>query len=87
MKMEQAECSETSAYKIQTPGNHPQESIQQVSNIIKICPLGAELFRPDGEKRRTDKAKLITAFPNFTNVPKNLKPELCVTFFFSSDVT
>jgi len=23
-----AECSETSAYKIQTPGNHPKESIQ-----------------------------------------------------------
>jgi len=22
------ECSETSAYKIQTPGNHPNESIQ-----------------------------------------------------------
>jgi len=28
MKMEQAECSETSAYKIQTPGNYPEESIQ-----------------------------------------------------------
>jgi len=26
MKMEQ--CSETSAYKFQTPGNHPKESIQ-----------------------------------------------------------
>jgi hypothetical protein len=24
------ECSETSAYKIQTPGNYPEESIQQV---------------------------------------------------------
>jgi len=23
------ECSETSAYKIQTPGNYPKESIQQ----------------------------------------------------------
>jgi len=30
MKMEQAECSETSAYKIQTPGSHPKESIQQI---------------------------------------------------------
>jgi len=29
MKMEQTECSEMSAYKIQTPGNHPKESIQQ----------------------------------------------------------
>jgi hypothetical protein len=25
---DRAECSETSAYKIQTPGNHPKESIQ-----------------------------------------------------------
>jgi hypothetical protein len=28
-KMEQTECSETSAYKIQTPGNYPEENIQQ----------------------------------------------------------
>jgi len=28
MKMEQTECSETSAYKFQTPGNYPEESIQ-----------------------------------------------------------
>jgi hypothetical protein len=28
MKMEQIECSETSANKIQTPGNYPEESIQ-----------------------------------------------------------
>jgi len=28
MKMEQTESSETSAYKIQTPGNYPKESIQ-----------------------------------------------------------
>jgi hypothetical protein len=28
MKMEQIECSETSVYKIQTPGNHPEENIQ-----------------------------------------------------------
>jgi len=28
MKMEQTECFETSAYKIQTPGNHPTERIQ-----------------------------------------------------------
>jgi hypothetical protein len=30
MKMEQIECSETSAYKIQTPGNHPEENIQHL---------------------------------------------------------
>jgi len=28
MKMEQTECSETSTYNIQTPGNYPEESIQ-----------------------------------------------------------
>jgi len=28
MKMEQTERSETSAYKIQTPGNNPEESIR-----------------------------------------------------------
>jgi len=30
MKMEQTECSEMSAYKIQTPGNYPEQNIQQV---------------------------------------------------------
>jgi len=30
MKMEQTECSETSAYKIQTPGNYPEENIQRI---------------------------------------------------------
>jgi len=31
MKMEQTECSETSAYKIQTPGNYLEENIQWVT--------------------------------------------------------
>jgi len=30
MKMEKTDCSETSAYKIQTPGNYPEESIRQM---------------------------------------------------------
>jgi hypothetical protein len=30
MKMEQTECSETSSYKIQTPGNYPEESLQPI---------------------------------------------------------
>jgi len=29
MKIEQIECSETSAYKIQTSGNYTEESIQR----------------------------------------------------------
>jgi len=46
MKMEQTECSETSAYKIQTPGNYPKESIQHTEQggslklrIIKLSLL------------------------------------------------
>ena len=30
MKMEKTECSETSAYKIQTPENNPEERIQHL---------------------------------------------------------
>ena len=34
MKMEQTVCSETSAYKLQTPGNYPKESIQQSMKVF-----------------------------------------------------
>jgi len=30
--MEQTECSETSAYKIQMPRNHPEENIQHTEH-------------------------------------------------------
>jgi len=30
MKMEQTECTETSPYKLQPPGNYPKESTQQI---------------------------------------------------------
>jgi len=39
MKMEQTECSETLAYKIQTLGNYPEESIQYLLNILNV-PVG-----------------------------------------------
>jgi hypothetical protein len=32
MKMEQTECSEMSAYKIQMPGNYPEENIQHLEH-------------------------------------------------------
>jgi hypothetical protein len=35
---------------------------------MKICPVGAESFHED---RRTDMTKLIVAFCQFANVPKN----------------
>ena len=38
MEMEQIEYSETSAYKIQTPENYPEERIQQTANYkVDIC--------------------------------------------------
>jgi hypothetical protein len=38
MKMEQTECSKTSAYKIQTPGNYPEESIQHTPSCLAFPP-------------------------------------------------
>jgi hypothetical protein len=49
MKMEQTECSETSAYKIQTPGNYPEENIQH-QFIVKYTYIQGYMFqlhRPD----------------------------------------
>ena len=40
----------------------------QISNLMKIRPVGTELFYKDG---RTDMTKLIAAFRNFANAPKN----------------
>ena len=37
MKMEQAERSETSAHKIQMPGNYPEESIQRFIKLVMQC--------------------------------------------------
>ena len=34
MKMEQTECCETSAYKIQMPGNYPEENLQPFTYSI-----------------------------------------------------
>ena len=35
MKMEQTECSETSAYKIPTPGNYPKKTYN-IQNMVKV---------------------------------------------------
>jgi len=44
----------------------------QISNFIKIHPVGVELFHADGKR---DKTKLTVAFCNFANVPKNRKKD------------
>jgi hypothetical protein len=40
----------------------------QISNFMKIRPVGEELFHAD---RQTDMTKLIVPFRNFANAPKN----------------
>jgi len=37
MKMGQTECSETSAYKIQMPGNYPEENIQLEFHVMQTA--------------------------------------------------
>jgi hypothetical protein len=44
MKMEQTECSETSAYKIQKPGNYPEEKHAIKIIILKMVVLPAETY-------------------------------------------
>jgi len=41
MKIEETDCSETWAYKIQKPGNYPEESIQHevTSFLVRLLPL------------------------------------------------
>jgi len=41
---------------------------KQMSNFMKIRPVGADLFHAD---RRIDMTKLMVAFRNFANAPKN----------------
>jgi hypothetical protein len=42
MKMEQTECSERSAYKIQTPENYLEENIQKLP-LLRACVHAAIL--------------------------------------------
>ena len=45
----------------------------QISNFMKIHPMGTELFHTDGQTHMTE---LIVAFRNFANAPKKKKPNL-----------
>ena len=53
MKMEQIECSETSAYIIQTPGNYPKENIiyseqgESLKSRISISYYWADKLQDD----------------------------------------
>jgi hypothetical protein len=45
----------------------------QISNFMKICPVGAELFHVELQTdKETDMMKPVVAFHNFANMCKNL---------------
>jgi hypothetical protein len=44
MKNDGTECSETSAYKIQTPGNYPEESIQRSEHGESLKPRMIRMY-------------------------------------------
>jgi hypothetical protein len=49
------------------------EKKSQILTLIKILPVGAELFHADKQTdRRTDMTKLIVAFRSFADTPKTL---------------
>jgi hypothetical protein len=43
-EMEQTECSEMSAYKIQAPGNYPEESIQHLEHGVSLKSRILEIY-------------------------------------------
>jgi hypothetical protein len=49
MKMEQTQRSETLAFKLQTPVNHPEESVQQ-SEHGESLKLRSELLNTDSQR-------------------------------------
>jgi len=53
---------------------YPSHSFKntQISNFMKICPMGAEMFHAD---RWMDMTKLIIALRNFANAPTRPKQE------------
>ena len=50
--MEQIECSETSAYKIQTPENYPEESIQHSEHGESLKSWMLLVFSVPDHKRK-----------------------------------
>ena len=58
---------------------HVRFKMRVISSLIKICPVGAELFHADGQ---TDVRKLTVPFRNFANVPKKQNNKNCFLKFF-----
>jgi hypothetical protein len=72
MKMEQTECSEMTEYKIQTPGNYPEESMQHseqgesLKSRIKLYILSLFLFLLLSCYVGTVRVYLLASYKHFT---------------------
>jgi hypothetical protein len=72
MKMEQTECSKTSAYKIQRPGYYPEENIQHseygesLKSSSHLVPSEYQLLDPLKKKKSCD---TITPLTNHCRTP------------------
>jgi len=65
MKMEQTECSETSAHKIQTPGNYPEESIQHSEHGERLKSKILATTRVVFQHQKTSNEDLFSVLNNF----------------------
>jgi len=69
MKMEETKCSETLAYEIQTPGNHPKERIQHSEH--RKCLKSRSYNRVMKNIHKADISKQCLC--NYTETQLNLK--------------
>jgi len=60
------ECSETSAYKIQTPGNYPEENIQRNSTSLDTLSLDNPTHKVVGEIAALSGPRFVTVNKMFT---------------------
>jgi len=88
MKMEQTECSGMSTYKIQTPRNYPDESIQH-SEIGECLKSGIKhsLFPPTVQTNIPWTALHISGSNIFTPSPQSSAPTTTTYTQFSAAVT
>jgi len=71
MKLEQTQCSETSAYKIQTPGNYPKENIQRINTIYSECVFAPLVIQHAIRMRRSEICSLFCLYPTFPHYVTN----------------
>jgi len=64
MKMEQRECSETLAYKLQTPGKYPEENTQHSEHGKS---LKSRILEPVFKHETKDKCYILTSIICFKN--------------------